>query len=125
MWTDRRFALLLRVLNTLEIKSDIAMTFVTREMFRETNTGPEDTENFSNFPRMMKNIRISVFFREIDDSSWKVSLRSKGDLNVARIAVLFQGGGHKNAAGFRIKAPLESAKESILNAVARLKLLQT
>lgn len=116
-WSGGRFDLLIRALNTLEIRDDIAITTITKEMFIKTGTGPEDTENFSNFPRMIQSVRISALFREIDTGLWKVSLRSKGDVNVARIAELFDGGGHKNAAGYKIKADLESAKEALLKAV--------
>lgn len=118
-WSGGRFQLLIRALDTLVIKDHVAFTFVTREMFKETGTSPEDTENFSSFPRVMKDIWISAFFRETDDNEWKVSLRSKGDINVATIAKSFDGGGHKNAAGFTIKAPLESAKKTLLNRLAR------
>ena len=84
-------------------------------MFNKTGAGPEDTENFSGFPRMMKDIVISAFFRETGDNEWKVSLRSKGNTDVAKIAESFKGGGHKNAAGYEIKADLESAKKSLLS----------
>jgi phosphoesterase RecJ-like protein len=84
-------------------------------MFNRTGTGPEDTENFAGFPRMMKDIIMSAFFRETGDNEWKVSLRSKGDTDVAKIAESFRGGGHKNAAGYEIKADLESAKKYLLS----------
>lgn len=116
-WSEKRFTLLIKALNTLEIRDNVAITFVTGDMFKETGTGTEDTENFANFPRMMKDIKISAFFREINNNYWKVSLRSKGDINVARIATLFNGGGHKNAAGYEIKASLEAAKESLLTRI--------
>ena len=58
-------------------------------------------ENFSGFPRMMQNVVVSAFFRQIADNDWKVSLRSKGDVNVAQIASLFGGGGHKNCSGIQ------------------------
>jgi len=117
-WTEKRFALLVMCLNTLEIRDNVAITVVTKEMYEKTGAGPDDTENFSSFPRMIKSINVSAFFREIEDNYYKVSLRSKGNINVARIAALFEGGGHKNAAGYKIKAALESAKESLLKAIA-------
>ncbi len=119
-WSEARFNLLRLALQTLEIRNKVAFTFVSREMYRQTGAGPEDTENFSSFPRIVKDIRISAFFREIDDHYWKVSLRSKGDINVAMIATLFEGGGHKNAAGYFINAPLESAKEVLLARLSEL-----
>jgi phosphoesterase RecJ-like protein len=125
MWSENRFNLLIMMLNTLEIRSRVAFTAVTREMYIKTGTCPEDTEHFSNFPRMMQDIRISAFFRETGDNEWKVSLRSRGEVNVARIAELFKGGGHKNAAGYKVKATLESAKELLLKSIAQLKVFQT
>ena len=115
-WSEGRFALLIMALNTLEIRDNIAITVVTKSMYKKTGAGPEDTENFSSFPRMMKDIKMSAFFREIGSNCWKVSLRSRGDINVARIATLFKGGGHKNASGYEIEASLESAKKSLIKA---------
>jgi phosphoesterase RecJ-like protein len=106
-------------LSTLEIKDSIAFTFVTREMFNETGAGPEDTENFSGLPRIMKDIVISAFFREVEDNEWKVSLRSRGDTNVAGIASSFGGGGHKNAAGYKIKGTIEDAKKALLTRTSK------
>jgi phosphoesterase RecJ-like protein len=114
-WTERRFHLLIMMLNTLEIRNGVAFTHVTREMFNKTGTGPEDTENFAGFTRMMKGIIMSAFFRETGGNEWKVSLRSKGDTDVSKIAESFRGGGHKNAAGYEIKADLESAKKYFLS----------
>jgi phosphoesterase RecJ-like protein len=116
-WSKERFALLIMALNSIEIRDKIAMTVVTTRMYKKTGTGPEDTESFSNFPRMMKDIKISAFFREIGNNYWKVSLRSRRDVNVATVAALFEGGGHRNASGYKIKASLESAKEALLKAV--------
>lgn len=119
-WSEARFNLLRLALQTLEIRNRVAITFVNREMFRKTGAGPEDTENFSSFPRIVRDIKISAFFREVDDHYWKVSLRSKGDINVAVVATFFSGGGHKNAAGYFVKAPLEAAKETLLARLSEL-----
>lgn len=113
-WEFNRFQLLTMVLQTLKVKGPVAVTHVTREMYRRTGTSAEDTENFSNFPRTIRPIRISVFLRELEDGAWKVSLRSKGRVNVARIAERFGGGGHQNAAGFKTRADLASAVRAIL-----------
>ncbi|MGB9715514.1 MAG: DHH family phosphoesterase [Thermodesulfovibrionales bacterium] len=113
-WSKERFALFSMTLNTLEIKDSVAITYVTQDMYKKTGTGPEDTENFPSFPRIIKDIKVSVFLRELEDNSWKVSLRSKGDFNVAHIASQMGGGGHKNAAGFVIKSDLVSAKDTLL-----------
>lgn len=116
-WSDRRFSLLISVLDTLEMQGDIAVMHVTQDMFRATGTAPEDTENFSNFPRMIKTVKVSVFLRELDSSSYKISMRSKGDVNVAGVAEAFGGGGHMNAAGCKIQGDLRAVKGALLKAI--------
>jgi phosphoesterase RecJ-like protein len=115
-WERKRFHLFIMAMNTLEIADDIAMIHVTRDMFKDTGTKAEDTENFVNLPRVIRSVKISALFRELRTGEWKVSLRSRGDVNVAGIAELFRGGGHRNAAGFTIRADLRSAQEMLLKA---------
>lgn len=112
-WSERRFRLLIMVLNTLEMADNVAVMHVTKGMFAETGTALEDIESFATIPRRMKNIKAVAFFKEID-GGWKVSLRSRGEVNVAKVALTFNGGGHKNAAGYKIKADLRTAKEALL-----------
>lgn len=117
-WSESRFRLLLKVLNTLEINKGIAITLVTLDMFRETGASVEDTENFVGFPRLLKSVNISILFREVENNYYKVSLRSKGkEMNVAKIAAAFGGGGHRNAAGCKIRSELKAAKDSLLKAI--------
>ncbi len=118
-WTTGRFRLLVECLNTLEIDGSIAITHVTEEDFKKTGTSSEDTENFSNFPRMIRDVKVSVFLRQIGPAKWKASLRSKGNINVAKIAEVFGGGGHKNAAGFMVEGRLEDIKRLIVEEVKR------
>ncbi len=118
-WSRGRFRLLTGVLNTVELVGDIAICVATREMFSETGTTGADTENFPNFPRMIGDIKVSAFFREVE-GGWKVSLRSKGDINVAELASRFQGGGHRNAAGYTVKTDLKRAKEELIKALVKI-----
>ncbi len=61
-------------------------------------------------------VDIALFFRQITGNSHKVSLRSKGDLDVSALAGKFGGGGHKNASGLRLNMPLQKCKDEILAA---------
>jgi len=112
-WSRGRFKLMTEVLNSLEVRGHIAIIHATQEMFRRTRTSAPDTENFSNLPTMMSDIKVSAFFREIEEG-WKISLRSKGDVNVAEVAALFKGGGHRNAAGYTISSDLRSGKDELV-----------
>ncbi|MBI5634914.1 MAG: bifunctional oligoribonuclease/PAP phosphatase NrnA [Nitrospirae bacterium] len=115
-WKKNRFDLLSLCLGTLEIRDNMAMIHVTKDMFNKTGTVEADTENFANVPRMIDSVVISALIRETDNGRWKVSMRSKGQANVAKIAAAYGGGGHRNAAGFRIKTDLPLLKKTLFAA---------
>ncbi len=87
----------------IDFSSKISWTVVTRDMLKEANSRDEETEGIVDKILSIKNIRVSVFFRETRDGYTKVSFRSKGDFDVDKFARLFSGGGHPNAAGCNIK----------------------
>lgn len=115
-WKKSRFDLLNLCLGTLDVRGSIALIHVTRDMFLKTGTIEADTENFANVPRMIDSVAISALIRESDNGRWKVSMRSKGQANVAKIAAAYGGGGHRNAAGFRIRTDLQSLKKILFTA---------
>lgn len=114
-WSEGRFELFIKVLNTLYKENGIAIVKVTKDMLKETHTSLDDIEHFVNFPKIMGDIKASVLFNEIDANYYKISLRSKDEINVAQVAEMFGGGGHKNAAGCRIRADFETAKSQLLS----------
>ena len=119
----QRLKLLGLVLPTLEVYEDgrIASVVIKKEMFRTTGTSKEDTEGFVNFPRSINGVEVAVLFREEEardgNSRWKLSLRSKGKVNAARIAEKFGGGGHEGAAGCTITGTLTEVKRSIFSSI--------
>ncbi len=70
----------------------------------------EDTEGLSNQPLTVKEIQAVVFFKEHGPFDWRVSMRSKGDVNVNAVAREYGGGGHKNASGCSARGTLEALK---------------
>jgi phosphoesterase RecJ-like protein len=71
----------------------------------------EDTEGLINFPLTVKEIQAVVFFKEIGPDDWRVSMRSKGNVDINAVAKEFGGGGHKNASGCSAVGRLEDLKE--------------
>jgi bifunctional oligoribonuclease and PAP phosphatase NrnA len=59
----------------------------------------EDTEGLINLPLTVKEIQAVVFFKENGPDEWRISMRSKGDVDTHAIAKEYGGGGHKNASG--------------------------
>ncbi len=76
-------------------------------------------EDLVNYPRSIASVKVAILFREIGPGNVKVSLRAKGEINVARIAAAFGGGGHVNAAGCTISGSLAEARDAILRSVAQ------
>lgn len=120
----RKLKLLGLVLPTLNVMEDkgIASVVVDRTMFEQTGTSREDTEGIINIPRSVKGVEVAVLFREESDDSnnpvWKISLRSKGKADVARIAESFGGGGHKRAAGCSIEGSLSDVKNKVFESIS-------
>ncbi|WP_353683673.1 bifunctional oligoribonuclease/PAP phosphatase NrnA [Thermodesulfovibrio sp. 3907-1M] len=113
-WSENRFKLFIKMLNRVELIPPVAIAFISKEDFEETETSEPDTERFVEFLRILKDVKAAVLFREMEKNFIKVSLRSKGDVDVSRIAIEFGGGGHKNAAGFRIKTSFEEARRQLI-----------
>ncbi|MBQ0025334.1 MAG: DHH family phosphoesterase [Bacteroidales bacterium] len=80
---------------------------------RKYHFKPGDSEGFVNQPLSIKSVRISALFTENNDGQYvRVSLRSKGNMDVNRLAQrFFNGGGHKNAAGGRLFIPIEDVPQ--------------
>ena len=81
---------------------------------------PGDSEGFVNLPLAISSVQVSAFFTENFDSKYiRVSLRSKGRIDVNRFAIrFFNGGGHRNAAGGRLYMPLEDVPAYFEQALA-------
>lgn len=90
----------------------IAFTYITRE--DEKNTGTDDHDGIVEMGRDIEGVEISIFLRETDEDSYKISLRSNEYVNVSDICLMFNGGGHMRAAGGNINMPFEKAKEKIV-----------
>ena len=77
----------------------------------------EDCEGIVNYALSIAGVEVSLFFRELADGRYRVSLRSKGKLNVAEIAERFGGGGHECASGCSIDGPLSMAVSKIMREI--------
>ena len=85
----------------LHRSNSIAVQVLRREDFAETGAVSGDTDGFVNFPLKSREIRVSLMVKETPEGKVCCSLRSKGALNVAKIAQELGGGGHVNASGFK------------------------
>lgn len=115
-----QFNLTNRALNRMEFieNNKIAYTYITDKDVQETGTGIGEHEGIVNYGLSVEGVEVSVFIRE-DKNEYKVSLRSASYVNVSDICLLFNGGGHFNAAGCTISLPIEQAKQRIINEIKK------
>lgn len=84
---------------------------------QELSVTKDMLDGFINYPRSIAGVEVAVMYREEGENLWKVSFRSRGNVNVAAMAAHFGGGGHFNAAGGTIKAPLDEVKKQVVSAI--------
>ncbi len=106
-------------LSTLEKKDGVAWINATKDMFNKTGTTAEDSEDFVDFPKKIKGVEVAVFFRQDGRKSFKLSFRSKGRVNVQKIAKSFGGGGHVAASGCKINGTLKEVQNKVFKAIGK------
>lgn len=108
-------------LSTMRTTPDglIAWITVPREHLTLTGTAWDATEEFVNYPRSIPSAHVAVCFKEVAEDRVKVSLRSRGRVDVSRIAVRHGGGGHRNAAGCFLPGPLDAAVAAMTGEIHR------
>ncbi len=113
-----RYRLLCLVLGTFELfhQDRIVVARVTRDMFAETGTTREHTEGFVEYLKEIAGVEVACLMRELNDGDYKVSMRSKGSIDVASVARAFGGGGHLRAAGCVLDGGYDAAKNRLIGA---------
>jgi phosphoesterase RecJ-like protein len=116
-----RFKLMAAMLGTLELYLDgrFATQHISRRDFENTGAAYADTENLINECHRISTVGVSALLVELKDGRIRCSLRSKGAVDVSKIASKFGGGGHQMAAGTYLAGPLEKAKQLILTEVTK------
>lgn len=109
-----KMLLLGAALANLKRDGRVAWLWVTTADMERTNAAEEDCEGIVNYAIGIAGVEAAVFLRELPNHRVRLSLRSKGAVNVAAVAESFGGGGHENASGCTLPGPLPAASEAIL-----------
>jgi phosphoesterase RecJ-like protein len=125
-----RIKLLNLALDSIEISYNgkLSIMTLTQDMFNETRTQPEDADGLINYAKSIEDVKIAALIQEHQNSeepskpfsSYHVSLRSDGTVDVAEIAASFGGGGHSSAAGFNIESNLGDLKLKIFSLAEKI-----
>jgi bifunctional oligoribonuclease and PAP phosphatase NrnA len=110
-----KMLLLGAALSNLRREGRLAWLWVTNDDMQRTGAAEEDCEGIVNYAIGIAGVEGAVLLRELPDRRVRLSLRSKGQLNVARIASSLGGGGHLHAGGCTMQGPLREATAKILD----------
>lgn len=104
------------VLRTLWLSEDgkIAFLYANRQMLRQCHCPGSMTDGFINYARSIRGVEVSVFLTELDKNLYRVSFRSRGNIDVSEIASQFGGGGHKNAAACTQHGTIDEIRERVV-----------
>jgi len=107
-------------LSTLSQTPDGRVTWaaISRDAFAAAGATDEDTEGFVNPVRAVRGTEVAILFREVSEGRVRVSLRSTEHVDVAKVASLFGGGGHRMASGCTYDGSLEDAVTAVVSAVS-------
>lgn len=114
---ESKMHLLGRALSNLRREGAITWMHVSEADILSSGATDQDCEGLVNWALSIHGIEATAFFREVTHCYYRVSLRSKGRVDVARIAETFGGGGHTCASGIGIEGPYEIASAKVLNAL--------
>jgi phosphoesterase RecJ-like protein len=109
-----KLLLLGAALRNLHREGRVAWLWITHEDMARSCAVEEDCEGIANYALSIAEVEAAAFLRETTESGIRVSLRSKGRINVAAIAERLDGGGHENASGCTLAGPLARAQEQIV-----------
>ena len=93
---------------------------ISRESIEKYGASFSDFDGMAEYTLYAENVMVGALLKELDDKSVKVSLRSKSDINVSKVARYFGGGGHRNASGFVMKPSLEINRQKLLDNLKEL-----
>ncbi len=109
-----KMRLLGAALSSLNRDGTLAWMHVDRATMEHCQANDEDCEGLVNYALAIQGIEVALFFREESADRFRVSLRSKGLVNVAAVAAAFGGGGHECASGCAVEGPLSVAVERLV-----------
>ena len=114
-----RLLLQREVLNTMKFdrQDQIAYFRLTPEMFQRSGAKSEETEGIIESLQCVKTVEVAFVIESLDPQTTRVSLRSRGKVDVQKIASEFGGGGHTLAAGIRSKLPIAELEQKLLEKI--------
>lgn len=111
-----RFNLKNRVLAKTKFfdEGNIAIITFNLSDYEATNTTSTDSEGVINELIDIDNVKVAFALSEVRERNYKLSIRTKGEIDASEMASIFGGGGHKNASGCRMNGFYEDIIERLV-----------
>ena len=103
-----------KVLSQVQTDGPLIWSWVTRQMLAEAGAKEEESDGLSSFLIGTRDAKVAILFKEVEERLVKASLRSTPDVDVAKVAWHFGGGGHRQAAGCQLRGELEQVERAVL-----------
>ncbi len=116
----RKLRLTARAIDTIRISETgrVGYIVITPGMLESAGMKDGNIEGIINYARNIKGVEVGILFRKIPGlKGVKTSFRSKGKVDVARVAGFYGGGGHHNAAGCLIPGEFAAVIPEVVRAV--------
>lgn len=116
-----RIQALSQVLANLSISEDkkLAWISISQADIQKLGLKNDDLETFVDYPRTLNGVEVALFLKELEDNFVKVSVRTRSKVDATKVAGIFDGGGHKRAAGFRVNGALAQVEKAIIDKVKK------
>jgi phosphoesterase RecJ-like protein len=101
-------------------EANLVWTYATRKDLDDAKVPIQETDDLIDVIRMARDADVAAVLKEQKAGGFKVSMRSRGDTNVAEIAEAFGGGGHRLAAGYSVKGPLEETSRALIETLVQV-----
>lgn len=116
-----KIKLLQKILSTLDVSEDgkIAVINFRKDFLNSSSLDHFETEDIISIVRSIQGVIVTLFFKEISENYFRVSIRSKGSFSAFKMAKHFNGGGHDHAAGFFFPGTFAEAEKSVIGFIKK------
>ena len=111
-----------KVINGVEIycQKRVACVSLDKKSVRKFSENFDLRDTIFKFLRSIQEVEVFVILTEIKVTETRINFRSSGEIDVARLANDFSGGGHKNASGGRLNRGIDVTKRKVLNEIRKI-----
>lgn len=120
--TKANFELMKKTIDRMEFLEDgkVTFTYIDKKDLDEVQAEVGDHEGLVEIGRDIEGVEVSIFIRQENEDTYKISMRSGDKVNVSDVCLMFGGGGHQRAAGASMHGTVEEIKEKIIKEIEKV-----